>query len=158
MKTDTGTIEEPDNCEEQYLHYVCERPAALTISKYKFYMIQFYLRFSYDTGGRLLNIKRGRCSTLLPRGTCKLQILVSLTSLELKAIFGPTQVELCAKEMTEEEEEVKKTSTVQTSNFLCTELDTYDTSSMVVSVVDLQLIGLNSFSPCLLTRIIICGN
>ena len=39
-------MEEPDNCEEQYLHYVCERPAASTISKYKFYMIQFYLRFS----------------------------------------------------------------------------------------------------------------
>ena len=45
----------------------------------------------------LPNIKRGGCSTLLSRGTCKLQILVSLTGLELKAIFGPTHVELCAK-------------------------------------------------------------
>ncbi|CAH3177917.1 unnamed protein product [Porites evermanni] len=32
MNTATGTIEEPDNCEEQYMHYVCERPAASTIS------------------------------------------------------------------------------------------------------------------------------
>ena len=50
--------------------------------------------------------------------------------------------------MTEEEEEEKKTrliGTVETSNFSCTELDTYDTSSMVVSDIELQLVGLNSF-------------
>ena len=34
---------------------------------------------------------------------------------------------------------------------------TYDTSSMVVADVELQLVGLNSFSPCLLTKIIICN-
>ncbi|CAH3176671.1 unnamed protein product, partial [Porites evermanni] len=32
MKTHTGTIEEPDNCDGLYMHYVCERPAASTIS------------------------------------------------------------------------------------------------------------------------------
>ncbi|CAH3185149.1 unnamed protein product [Porites lobata] len=32
MNTETGTMEEPDNCEGQYMHYVCERPAASTIS------------------------------------------------------------------------------------------------------------------------------
>ena len=42
MKTGPQMIEEPDNCEGLYMNYVCERPAASTISKYQFYMIQFY--------------------------------------------------------------------------------------------------------------------